>query len=65
MTRNHGGGLIGREIIEKESLRKAASRRHLGGIWKASGRHLEDAVNALVSNLCVFKNLSEGIANLD
>ena len=33
MTRNHGGGIIGREIIEKESLRGEASRRHLGGIW--------------------------------
>ena len=46
MTRNHGGGIIGRESIEKESLRgKAssmwdASERHLGGIWEASGRHL-------------------------
>ena len=40
MTRNHGGGINGREIIEKESLRGKASRRHLGGIWEASGRHL-------------------------
>ena len=30
MMRNHGGGIIGREIIEKESLRGEASRRHLG-----------------------------------
>ena len=37
MTRNHGGGIIGIEIIEKESSRGGASRRHLGGIWEASG----------------------------
>jgi hypothetical protein len=40
MTRNHGGGIIGIEIIEKGSSRGEASRRHLGGIWEASGRHL-------------------------
>ena len=33
MPRNLGGGIIGREIVEKESLRGEASRRHLGGIW--------------------------------
>ena len=31
---------MGREIIEKESLRGEASERHLGGIWEAPGRHL-------------------------
>jgi len=40
MTRNHGGGIIGRGVIEKESLRREASGRHLGGIWEASGKHL-------------------------
>ena len=45
MTRNHGGGIIGIEIIEKESSRGEASRteasgRHLGCIWEASGKHL-------------------------
>ena len=37
MTRNHGGEVIGRAIIEKESLRREASDRHLGGIWEAAG----------------------------
>jgi hypothetical protein len=32
MTRNHGGGIIGRGVIEKKSLRREASGRHLGGI---------------------------------
>ena len=36
MTSNHGGGITGGEIIEKESW----SRRHLGGMWEASERHL-------------------------
>jgi len=40
MTRNHGGGIIGRGVIEKESLRREASGRHMGGNWGASGRHL-------------------------
>jgi hypothetical protein len=40
MTRNHGGGIIGIEIIEKESSRGETSRRRVGGIWEASGRHL-------------------------
>ena len=40
MTRNHGGGLIGREIIEKESWREEVSGRHLRCIWEASERHL-------------------------
>jgi hypothetical protein len=40
MTRDHAGRVIGREIIEKESLRREASGRHLGGIWEASGKHL-------------------------
>ena len=40
MTRRHGGGIIGREIIEKELVRAEASRRCLGGIWEASERHL-------------------------
>jgi hypothetical protein len=40
MTRNHGGGLIGREIIEKESWREEASGRHLRRIWEASEKHL-------------------------
>jgi hypothetical protein len=38
--RNHGGESIERAIIEKESLRREASGRHLGGIWYASGMHL-------------------------
>ena len=42
MTRNHGGGIIGRGIMEKASLRREASGRHLGDIWEgnweASGR---------------------------
>ena len=37
MTRSHGGGIIGRGSIEKESLR-GASGRHLGAIWEASGK---------------------------
>ena len=39
MTRKHGGGIIGRGIIEKESLRREASGRHLGNVchWEASG----------------------------
>ena len=37
MTRNHRGGMIGRGIIEKESLRRA-SGRHLG-----SSRRLQEA----------------------
>ena len=40
MMRNHGGGIIGREIIEKKSASGEASGRHLGGIREASGRHL-------------------------
>ena len=40
MTGNHGGGIIGIEIIEKESSRGEASRRRVGGIWEASERHL-------------------------
>ena len=36
MTRNHGGGVIRRGIIRKESLRREASGRHLGGDWEAS-----------------------------
>ena len=47
MTSNHGGGITGGEIIEKESWRGRhlgrmweASGRHLGSIWEASGRHL-------------------------
>ena len=51
MTGNHGGGITGGEIIEKESWRGEASRRHVGdirqpsgrhpgGIWEASGKHL-------------------------
>jgi hypothetical protein len=35
MTRNHGGGIIGRGIIKKEPLRREVSGRHLGGIWDA------------------------------
>ena len=47
MTSNHGGGITGGEIIEKESWRGRhlggmweASERHLGSIWEASERHL-------------------------
>jgi len=47
MTSNHGGGITGGEIIEKESWRGRhlggmweASERHLGSIWEASGKHL-------------------------
>jgi hypothetical protein len=46
MTRKHGGRIIGRGRIEKDSLRREASGRHLreifeaSGIWEASGRHL-------------------------
>ena len=40
MTRNLGGGIIGRGIIQKESLRREASGKHLGGIWEVFGRHL-------------------------
>ena len=40
MKRNHGGGIIGRGIIEKYALRREASGRHMGGNWGASGRHL-------------------------
>jgi hypothetical protein len=32
MTRNHGGGIIARGVIEKELLRREASGEHLGGI---------------------------------
>jgi hypothetical protein len=39
MRRNHGGEIIGRGIIEKESLRRGASWKHLGCIWEASGRY--------------------------
>jgi len=46
MTRNHGEGIIGIEIIEKESSRGEASRRHPGGIWEASGRHLGGILEA-------------------
>ena len=31
---------MGRRILEKKSLRREASGRHLGGIRGASGRHL-------------------------
>jgi hypothetical protein len=37
MTRSHGGGIIGRGIIEKESLRRETSERYLGGISEAPG----------------------------
>ena len=50
MTSNHGGGVIGGEIIEKESWREEASGRHLGGIWRhleSPGRHLEASVQHL------------------
>jgi hypothetical protein len=40
MKRNYGGGIIGRGIVEKESLRREASGRHLGGIWEESLKHL-------------------------
>ncbi len=40
MTRNHGGVIIGRGIIEKESLSREAFGKHLGSIWKAAGRLL-------------------------
>jgi hypothetical protein len=40
MTRNHGGRIVGRGIIEEESLRREACGRHLGGIWEVSGTHL-------------------------
>ena len=56
MTRNHGRGIIGRGIIEKESLRRnrergikvgqslrkrhGASGEHLGALWEASGMDL-------------------------
>ena len=40
MTKNHGGGIIGGAIIEKESSRRETSAKHLGSIWEASGRHL-------------------------
>ena len=36
IKKNHGGGIIGKGIIEEESLRRKASGRHLGGIWEAS-----------------------------
>jgi hypothetical protein len=38
--RNHGGG-----VAEGESL-----RRHLGGIWEASGRHLGSIWEATIYN---------------
>ena len=48
MTKNYGGEIIGGTIIEKRSLRrnhwKENHREEIieeGGIWKASGRHLE------------------------
>ena len=49
MTRNHEGEIIGRGIIERESLRRnhggaiieeVAWRNHLGSIWEPSGKHL-------------------------
>ena len=40
MTKNHGGGVIGRGITEKESLRREASGVYLGDIREISGRHL-------------------------
>ena len=40
MTRNDGGGIFGRGIIEKESSRGEASRRRVGGIWEVSEKHL-------------------------
>ena len=47
MTSNHGGGITGGEIIEKESWRGG----HLGGMWKASGRHLGGIWEASGSHL--------------
>ena len=41
MTRKDGGRIVGgRGIIVKETLRREASGKPLGGIWEASGRHL-------------------------
>jgi hypothetical protein len=40
MTRNHGFGIIGIEIIETESSSGETSRRHPASIWEACGRHL-------------------------
>jgi len=51
MTRNHGGGIIGRGIIEKESLRRKVCGRHLGGIWEASGKHLGGILEASEQHL--------------
>ena len=55
MTKNHAGGIVGRGIIEKESLRQKSWRRnhggaiieeetwrrHLGALWEASGMVME------------------------
>ena len=50
MTRSHGGGNMGRETIEKESLRGEAAESsgkhlgtfgiHFGALWEPFGRHL-------------------------
>ena len=47
--RNHGGGIMEVELLRGESLRRhlegiwEASGRHLGGIWEPFGIHLETA----------------------
>ena len=64
MTRNHGGGSIGRAIIEKNSVRRnrgggimeeqSLSKKHGEDIWGASGSSLGSIWDGLGSHLGVI-----------